>query len=214
MQSIWPSYVPASVTGEEAEPTFFERLILWLQWGIVGGVPYLAGLGMLWFTCGYIFRDAALGQRKVLNWKNSGVAEIKATFLLFSFGFLMGGLPMPPFWPFLLLTLPLRFLLGTLFLVSAWYSQSPFSIVNVDAFKNITQQMSQWIQYYIFVAALAAGALFAGVIFWARAVIPFFPLTMFASIIAVILMAVVTMAFAAVCGWHCGRVAEGLETSE
>ncbi len=215
MQSIWPSYVPTTAAGSEAEaPTFFDKLVQWLMWATVGGVPYFAGLGMLWFTAGYLFRDAALGQRQVLSWRNSGTAEIKATFLLFAFGFFIGGLPMPPVGIFMILILPMRFLLGSLFLVSAWHSQSAFSIVSVDAFKNLTKQMSLWTRYYVFVGVLAAGAFVIGVMFWMRYFIPFFPLTIIVSVIAVILMAVVTLAFAAVCGWHCGRVAEGLETSE
>ena len=188
--------------------------LLWLQWGVIGGVPYLIGLATLWFTCGYIFRDAALGQRRVLSWKNTGIAAIKATFLLFSFGFFIGGLPMPPVKPFLYLILPLRFLLGSLFLLSAWYSQGAFSILNIDAFKNVKKHMSQWVQYYSFILALAAIGFVAGMIFWMRGVIPIFAGTVFVSVIAVSLTVVVTLAFAAVCGWHCGRVVEALEKSE
>lgn len=216
MQLIWPDYVPVPEAGEEVAPkSLIERLMMFFQWSLVGLLPYLAGLAMLWFSCSYLFRDAALGNRQVLSWKNAGgVSELKATFLLFSFAFFIGGLPMPPIKPFVYLILPLRFMLGTLFLLSAWKSQAAFSIVNVDAFKNMSGQISQWSRYYGFVLGLAGIAFVAGMIFWMRGVIPIFVGTAFVSVIAVSLMALATLAFAPVCGWHCGLIVEEQERAE
>ena len=208
MQWFFPDSAPIVEKGEEG--SMMERLGVWLAWGFGGGVPYLLGIAMLWLTSAYIFRDAALGHRQVKTWKNAGVSELSGTFLIFGFGFFIGGLPAL----FLtLFTMPLRVLFGPLLLLGAWYSQSPFSIVNVDAFRGVTQNMGHWISFYKFMFLLAAISLVAGTAFLVRAYIPMGPafvLTAIVSIIGVVILTVVTLVFATVCGWHCGKVVEGL----
>ena len=196
-------------TLEKDGGTLTEHLFQSTVWMAVGGVPYLLGLLMLWFTCGYIFRDAALGHRQIDSWKNAGTSELTGTFLVFSFSFFIGGLPA------LFLTwlvLPLRVLLGPLFLLGSWYSREPFGIVNVDAFKNVTHELSLWGAFYRFMGVLALLGFIAGMIFWVRTWTTFSFSTIL-TMLAVLISVAVTLIFAAVCGWHCGRVVEGLEES-
>ncbi len=209
MQWFFPDSAPKVEEGKEG--TMMERLGVWLAWGIVGGVPYLLGVAMLWLTSAYIYRDAALGHRTVKTWKNAGTSEVTGTLLIFGFGFFIGGLPAL----FLtLLTMPLRVLFGPLLLLGAWYGQSPFSIVNVDAFRGVNKNMGHWIAFYRFMFLLAGISILAGLVFWLRAIIPVGPafvLTAIVSIVGVLILTVVTLVFAAVCGWHCGKVVEGLQ---
>jgi hypothetical protein len=61
---------------------------------------------------------------------------------------------------------------------------------------------------------LAGVSVLAGLIFWLRAIIPMGPafvLTGIVSIVGVLILTAVTLVFAAVCGWHCGKVVEGLQ---
>ena len=206
MEWISPEYHTVD-TGEES--SMLGRLVGSAQWVFAAGI-YLVGLAVLWWTSSYLFRDAALGKRTVASWSNAGTNEVLSTFLLFAFGFFIGGLPAAFFG---LVILPLRVLLGPLFLLSAWYNQSPFSIVSVDAFQSASQNSGQWTRFYIFVGGLAFLGFVAGLIFWMRALLPFvagLPLIIFGIIICI----VVTLLFAVVCGWHCGRVVESLENLE
>ena len=210
---VMESYLPASMgsTGIGESETLVDRLKQWAGWGILGGFPYVLGVLMLWFVGGYIFRDAALGRRRVANWKNAGVSELTGTFLLFSFGFFVAGLPA------LFLTwfaMPLRVFLGPLLLLGAWYNRAPFSIINVDAFRNFTNETGLWIAVYKLISALAFCGFIAGMLFVLRGIehTPF-NVSVLLSVSAVVINAVVTLVFAAVSGWHCGRVVEGLHES-
>lgn len=208
MQWFIPTSAPPA--GGDGDASLAQRLFNWAQWGVLGLLPYTVGVLMLWFTSAYIFRDAALGKRYVESWKNVGTSEVIATFLIFAFGFFIGGLPAA----FLtLMTLPLRVLFGPLLLLGAWYNRDPFAIVSVDAYKNFSDEVSQWTSFYTFMAGLAFFSFVAGLIFWMRAVIPgsLFVLSMFVSVVGVVLVVAVTLIFAAVCGWHCGRVTDKLE---
>jgi len=154
MQWISPAYEVNS----DSETSMLAGLVKSAQW-LVALTVYLLGLAVLWWTSGYLFRDAALGKREVANWSNAGTSEILSTFLLFAFGFFIGGLPMA----FLgMLILPLRVLLGPLFLLSAWYNQSPFAIVSVDAFQSASKNTAQWVQFYMFAGGLAGLSFIAG----------------------------------------------------
>lgn len=206
MESIYPASTPPAVDGEGG--TMTERLLQSGSWMVVGAVPYLLGLLMLWFTCGYIFRDAALGHRNVESWKNAGTSELSATFLIFSFGFFIGGLPaLFVIW----LAMPLSVLLGPLFLLGAWYDRSPFSIISVDAFKNFTKETWLWGAFYRFMAFLAFLGFVGGLMFKVRGIEGFpFAASVILTVLAVLISVAVTLIFAAVCGWHCGRVVEGL----
>lgn len=203
MEWISPEYHRVD-TGEEA--AMLARLVAWAQWIFAAGV-YLTGLAALWWTSSYLFRDAALGKRSVASWSNAGTNELLSTFLLFAFGFFIGGLPAAFFASVIL---PLRLLLGPLFLLSAWYNQSPFAIVSVDAFQSASQNASQWKRFYTFTGGLAFLGFAAGLIFWMRCLLPF-AVGLAAIIFGIAICTVVTLLFAVVCGWHCGCVAESLE---
>ena len=205
MQWISPAY---EVIAEDAEVTMAAGLFKAAKWS-VAFLIYLAGLAVLWWTSSYLFRDAALGKRTVASWSFAGTNEILSTVLVFVFGFFIGGLPMAFVGA---LILPLRFLMGPLFLLSAWYNQSPFAIVSVDAFQNANEDATQWMNFYIFAAGLAFLGFVAGIVFWMRVFLPFI-LGIPATVFGVAICVATTLLFAVVCGWHCGRVVESLETS-
>ncbi len=201
---------PAYHSFEEAtERSMLTRLMSSARW-LVAAAIYLAGLGVLWMTSGFLFRDAARGKANVTSWGTLGSNEVLPTVLLFGFGFFMGGLPAAMF---SLAILPLRILLSPLFLLSAWYSQSPFAIVSVDAFQSTSESVSQWKKFYLFASGLAFLGFVAGLIFWMRAFLPFF-LGLPVIILAIGICVIVTLLFAPVCGWHCGRLVESLENPD
>ena len=206
MQWISPAYEGVA---DGSEASMLARLAKSAKWTVALAI-YLIGLAVLWWTSSYLFRDAALGKRTVTSWSNAGTNEILSTFLVFAFGFFIGGLPMAFF---SLLIMPLRFLLGPLFLLSAWYNESPFAIVSVDAFQSASKNPTQWIRFYMFAAGLAFLGFVAGLIFWMRAVLPFIA-GIPATVLGIAICIATTLMFAVVCGWHCGRVVESLETSE
>ncbi len=204
--------IPSFDSGvEEDSKSFMKELVRWFKWGLFGGVPYLMGTGVLWWASSYIFRDAALGNRKVNNWKNAGGNELMSTVLIFSFGFFLGGLPA---FFMTLIILPLRILLGPLFLVGAWHNQSPFAVVSIDAFAKVSKNLNQWLQFYIFMLGLAFLGVVAGLIFWMRDLISVQLIAGLLSIVPVLIVVAVTLVFAAVCGWHVGRVMESLELKD
>lgn len=205
MQWISPAYQGIA---EDSE-TMAAGLIKSAKWS-VAYLIYLAGLAVLWWTGSFLFRDAALGKRSVSNWSISGTNEILSTFFVFAFGFFIGGLPIAFF---NLLILPLRFLLGPLFLLSAWYNESPFAIVSVDAFQSTSKNVVQWVRFYMFAGGLAFLGLVAGIVFWMRAVLPFI-VGVPATVLGIAICIATTLLFAVVCGWHCGRVVESLENPQ
>jgi len=206
MELCFPfSFGSESVT---AELSLAERLFAWAKWSVFGGLPYMLGLGLLWWIGSHIFRDAALGHRKVATWKKRGKTEWLSTFLIFAFGFFMGGLPSFFFSPMIM---PLRVLLGPLFLVAAWYNESPFQIVSVDAFASAKNHVKHWIQFYKFMAVLALLGVVNGFFFWFRAAMPYFVLDAIILILGIAINVAITLVFAAVCGWHCGTVMEHLK---
>lgn len=209
------SFAPIYVEDASAEPgPMLDRLIISAQWVIVGFTPYLLGLIFLWFAASYVFRDAALGQRQVTSWKNSGRAEVTGTISLFSFGFFIAGLPMVvPAFLDVALILPLQIMVAPLFLLSAWFNQSPFAIVSVDAFANVGKQRSQWKAFYTFMLALGFGSVILALLFLLRNIIPIYGVNVIISMLGTAGVALVTLAFAAATGWHCGRMVADLEES-
>lgn len=203
------SFVPF---GAEPNPdsTMGQRLTAWACWGALGGIPYLIGVAVLWSTCSFIFRDAALGKQAVANFKTNGANELLSTLLVFGFGFFIGGLPALFF---TLIILPLRFCVGPLFMIGAWHNQSPFGIVSVDAFKTITKTTGLWKTFYVCMGILSVLGLMCGLLFWMRAVGPFM-LDAVVLVIGILLSTGLTLLFAPICGWHCGRVMESLEKSD
>jgi DNA-directed RNA polymerase subunit RPC12/RpoP len=181
-----------------------DRALNFFSWFVLGGLPFIAGTLLLWFICGYIFRNAASGDRRVDSWGVSGTSELSSTFLIFSFSFLIGGLPVL-FLP--LLITPFRFLVAPALLLAAWFNSSPFAIVSVDAFQTIKDDASQWKSFYVFILILVVLSLVAGVLL----MIPVFLLSWIFSLAGMAMFIPLTIAFAAVTGWHCGRIVQSLE---
>ncbi|MFK7765918.1 MAG: hypothetical protein AB8B55_01660 [Mariniblastus sp.] len=205
----WPVYVPAAEELEEAK-TGMEKMWMGIQWTLFCVIPYMIGLAVLWYIAGYIFRDAALGHLQVKSWKSKGTNETMATVLVFGFSFFIGGLP-AAFVPSVMM--PLRFFLAPLFLLGAWYSKSAFGIINVDAFKNAMKHSGHWLSFYIFMGVIGLIGLAGGLMFELRRVVPYLVINAAISIVGVLVVAALTLIFAAVSGWNCGWVVADLEES-
>jgi DNA-directed RNA polymerase subunit RPC12/RpoP len=200
----------AEPAADEATSSFVKGLIQSLSWLAFGFLPYLIGLAALWYTSAYLFRDAALGHLEIKSWKSKGRSELLGTFLIFSFGFFIAGLAgifRPPS------ILPMQILFAPLLLLGAWYNQSPFAIINVDAFKMVGIQKTQWIEFYKFIFALLVASFVTSSVFVLRLFVPdnLFVLNAIVTIVGLLMTVVITLLFAAVCGWHCGKVVDELE---
>ena len=204
--TIWPETKEAAEAIKELGAG--EKIWLGVQWSLFCLIPYYFGLGVLWFTASYIFRDAALGHRQVKSWKSKGSNETIATFLIFAFGFFIAGLP-AAFFQFGIM--PLRMMFAPLLLLGAWYGKSAFSIVNLDAFKNFMSQTGHWISFYIFMAVMGLIGVFGGLMLEYR--ISYLAVNIILSIIGVPIVGMLTLVFAAVCGWNCGWVVADIEES-
>jgi hypothetical protein len=186
------------------EPALGDWILNTFAWLFIGGLPYLAGVLVLLYVCGYVFREAAYGNRQVFDWKTSGWPELTSTFLLFAFSFIIAGLPML-FLP--LLVMPARFLLAPPMLLGAWLNKSPFAIVAVDAFQNLSSDAQQWKNFYLNVGILIVISMLARLAIGVS--IPI--VSVLTSFLGAALYVAVTIAFAAITGWHCGRIVQRLE---
>lgn len=201
MHEFTNSYMSA---GKSEQPDLGDWALNFFSWFLLGGLPFLIGTLLLWFTCGFIFRNAASGKQQVANWGVSGTSELSSTFLIFSFSYLIGGLPLL-FLPFLIT--PFRFLFAPPLLLAAWFNGSPFAIVSVDAFQTIKDDADQWKSFYTFITVLVVLSLAAGVLL----MISVFLLSWISSLAGMAMFVLLTIAFAAVTGWHCGRIVQSLE---
>jgi DNA-directed RNA polymerase subunit M/transcription elongation factor TFIIS len=187
---------------DETDPSIGAQIANGLIWFGVGVLPYLLGSALLWLFCGFVFREAAQGADQVSTWSVRSLPEFGSTFLLFSFAFFFAGLPLLPIPHFFFLILPFRFMVSPLLLCSAWYSQNPFGIVAVDAFRNFLKQRHEWGNFYRLVIGLALLAFVgSGMMMIASPGIG-----IATSILGAILVAFATISFAALTGWHCGKV--------
>ncbi len=191
---------------KETAATFGEWTTMVFKWQFLGGIPFLIGTILLWYVAGFVFRDAAYGKRQVKSFGTDGKSDFLSTFCLFSFGYFFAGLPVAFF---SVLVVPFRLLFSTPLLLSAWYNKSAFSIVAIDAFKNAGQDRKQWKAFYAYVIALTALSVIAGILM----LIPIFILSAICSLLGSAMFVLITIAYAAVAGWHCGQVVEGLEKS-
>ena len=201
MHSINNAYVEAH---KETAATFGEWSTMALKWQLFGGVPFLIGTILLWYISGFVFRDAAYGKRQVKSFGTDGQSDFLSTFCLFSFGYFFAGLPVAFF---SILIVPFRLLFSPPLLLSAWYNKSAFAIVAIDAFKNAAEDRKQWQAFYVYVIALTALSVIAGIFM----MIPIFILSAICSLLGSAMFVLITIAYAAVAGWHCGLVVEGLE---
>lgn len=187
------------------DPTLGDKALMVL-WRIgVGWLLFGVGTILLWYLAGVVFRKTAAGQRRIDSWKIGPSTEWTSTFLLIGFSFAIAGCPLMMFgatW----LNAPLRFFLALPMLVSVWYTQSPFHIVSVDAFGRLRWQRSQWKSVGLVVFALASIAFTAGLMM----AIPIAYFNILTSTIGAVVLSFTTLGYAAVAGWHSGKVVEEL----
>lgn len=190
----------------------------WLKnsalWSIAG-IPYLVGIFWLWTLAGIIFRELAKGGDQVTDWGFRSLTDFFSTFTLFSFSFVVAGLPIAPmalFNPLVyMLIAPLRFFLSPLFLLAAWYNQHPLAIVAVDAFAQTQQLWRGWVELYgmlfgLSVIAFVGASLLIASISWF-----YFLPTLVLSIPGSTLIVLATLVFAAVTGCHVGNVTREIQ---
>lgn len=167
----------------------------------MGWTTFAAGTIVLWYFAGTVFRKTAAGRSMVDNWRIGPSVEWTSTFLLIGFSFAVAGLP-------LLLTgqtwaiAPFRFLLALPMLLSVWFTQSPFHIIAVDAFGHFQGRTQQWKAVGLVVIALAAVAFVAGLLMAVNVGY----LNVLTSIVGAMLLSLATLGYAAVAGWHSGKV--------
>ena len=103
-------------------------------------------------------------------------------------------------------TAPVRFLLALPFLTAVWHTQSPFGIVSADVAMHFRENLTQWTTVFLVVLSLASIAFVAGILLH----VPVPWLNILTSAIGAMSLSLVTLAFAAVAGWHSKMVVEQL----
>lgn len=201
------AFYPEGLTHEDFDG-FVDRATRGLTGIVFGALPYAAGLFVLWFVAGYIFRDAALGKRRVEKWSFAGATELLSTFLLFGFSYFLAGILGLFFQP---IVLPLRMLIGPLFLTAAFFNRSAWGVVAVDIFSNFRRISGQWMNLYVWMVSLAGIGLLAGVLFRVRRSCEAYWLDAGLSIVGVLITVLITLVFAAVVGWHTGLIIKDLQ---
>ena len=188
------------------DPTLGDKAFMWFWRAGAGWVLFGLGSLFLWYFAGVVFRKTAAGNRRIGNWKIGPSTEWTSTFLLIGFSFAVAGSPMLMFgatW----LSAPLRFFFALPMLVSVWYTQSPFHIISVDAFSRYRRQRPQWRSVWLAVLALASIAFVSGLLM----AIPIPYLNIITSTLGAITLSFATLGYAAIAGWHSGKVIEDLK---
>ena len=171
----------------------------------VGWLPYAIGTLMLWYFCGVVFREAASGKKKIKSWKLGHTTEWSSTLLITAFSFAIAGSPVLMLMS-IYITAPVRFILALPFLTAVWYVQSPFAIISSDVVMHLRSNGKQWKTVFLVVLAMASIAFVAGVLMH----VPVPWLNILTSALGAVFLSFVTLAFAAVVGWHSGMVVEEL----
>lgn len=174
----------------------------------IGVVPYYIGLMILWFTCANVFRDTALGYRKVKDWGFHGSSELVSTFLLFAFSFFLAG-SLAIFLPILMM--PLRVLIGPIFLTAAFFNRSPWGIIAVDTFSNFGKLKGQWLTFYTWMVTLAVMGLLSGGLFLARNWTETYAIDAGLSIFGILINVLITLVFSPLAGWQAGLIIKDLQ---
>lgn len=182
----------------ESEETGFAHAAGLILYGLIYFCFAASGTAFLWYICGCVFRDTALGNVKVANWSSGGFDQIKSSWLLFSFSFFLVWLPF--FWAWLFISAIIEMMLAPPLLLGAWFNQSPFNVFAPDAFRNFRRESSEWTNYYLVVLVFgcSTGA--------ACAMMRMEFLNPVLSMAGGFVQAFMTVAFAAVTGGHIGRV--------
>ena len=171
----------------------------------VGWLPYAVGTILLWYFCGVVFREAATGKKKIKSWKLGPTTEWSSTLLITAVSFAIAGSPVLMLMS-IYITAPVRFLLALPFLTAVWYTQSPFAIISSDVVMHLRSNGKQWKTVFLVVLAMASIAFVAGVLMH----VPMPWLNILTSGLGAVFLSFVTLAFAAVAGWHSGMVVEEL----
>lgn len=187
------------------DPTMGDKAFFWFWRAGAGWTLFGLGTIILWYTAGVIFQKTAVGQRRIDSWRIGPSTEWTSTFLLVAFSFAVAGSPLMMFgatW----LSAPLRFFCALPMLVSVWFTQSPFKILSLDAFSRYRRQRPQWKTVWLVVLALASIAFTSGLMM--AIPVPF--LNIITSLIGAVVLSFATLGYAAVAGWHSGKVVEEL----
>ena len=186
------------------QPSLGDWGLSFFSWFVLGGLPFIAGTLLLWFTCGFIFRTAASGHQQVARWGVSGTSELSSTFLIFSFSFLIGGLPLL-FLP--LLITPFRFLARST--VAVGRLVQPLTVRDcfgrrISDHQGRCKSMEIVLRFHPHPGCPVPGS---------RRVVndSCFPAVWIFSLAGMAMFVPLTIAFAAVTGWHCGRIIQSLE---
>jgi len=190
---------------EIQDPTMGDTAFMALWRVGVGWALFGLGSLILWYTAGVIFRKTAIGERRIESWRIGPSTEWTSTFLLVGFSFAVAGSPLLMFgatW----LSAPLRFFFALPMLVSVWFTQSPFKVISIDAFYRYRRQRLQWKSVWLVVFALASIAFVSGLML----AIPVPYLNILTSLIGAVVLSFTTLGYAAIAGWHSGKVVEEL----
>ena len=187
------------------EPTMGDTATMGVWRLGVGWLPYAIGTLLLWYFCGVVFREAAGGKKKIDSWKLGHTTEWSSTLLITAFSFAIAGSPVLMLMS-IYITAPVRFILALPFLTAVWYVQSPFAIISSDVVMHLRSNGKQWKTVFLVVLAMASIAFVAGVLMH----VPVPWLNILTSALGAVFLSFVTLAFAAVVGWHSGMVVEEL----
>ncbi len=171
----------------------------------VGWLPYAIGTILLWYFCGVVFRETAGGKKKIKSWKLGPTTEWSSTLLITAISFAIAGSPVLMFMS-IFITAPVRFFLALPFLTAVWYAQSPFAIISSDVLVHMRKNGKHWKTVFLVVLALASLAFVAGILMH----VPLPWVNVLTSALGAVFLSFVTLAFAAVAGWHSGMVVEQL----
>lgn len=205
--AIWQWLGPDRLDPETSPVS--QRILFWGAGYACGQAVFFVGYIILLFVGGVIFRETALGQTKVDSVSCTDAADFTSTMLLFGFSMFIAALPcMMLGWMFL--TIPVQFFLAGVFLFAAWKNQGAFLIVSASIFESFSKHLPSWKNWAMGALLAAAGGMIGGGLM--EVTLPI--LSVFTSIAGAILVALVTLFFAAISGWHCGTCVEKLRQAE
>ena len=205
--SVWHWLGPHLLDSETS--SLANRILYWGAGSIFGLGVFFIGYIILMFVCGVIFRETAQGETKVDSVSATDAADFTSTMLLFGFSMAIAALPCM-FFGYMWLSLPVQFLLGGCFLYAAWKNQAAFSIISGSIVSSFSQCSQSWKKWLAVVGISAAGGIVGGLlmeVYWPI-------ISVFTSIAGSIVVAMSTLLYAAVSGWHCGNVVEKMNQAD
>ena len=198
--AVWEAIRPDKLDKAADLP---EKFMSWGTGLVFGQLVFFAGYVVLLFVCGVIFRETAQGKTKVESVSVANTTDFTSTMLLFGFSMFIAALPFMYF-GYMHLSLPLQFFLAGPFLFAAWKNQAAFQIVSGSILESFSEHGASWKNW-----AIGAGiASLGGIVGGGLMEVPLQGISIFTSIVGAILVALVTLFYAAITGWHCGNVVE------